>query len=64
MIDLSLDLILTILVLSFWFLFPLGTFLVIFLNDNELDELNVESGKRIPAKSRSAGSGRPRLIPH
>lgn len=35
MIDLSLELILTTLVLSFWFVFPLGMFYVVFAMDKK-----------------------------
>ncbi len=62
MIDLSMDLILTTLVLSFWFLFPLGTFLVLFQNDNELKE--EKSERPVPVKNRRTNTRRPRLIPH
>ncbi len=71
MIDHALDMILTIGVLSFWFLFPLGMFFAV----SQLDK-NSEQILRMPdhdeetfpernvAESKPVPTGRPRLLPH
>ena len=58
MIDLPLQMILTTIVLSFWFLFPVGMFLAISYMDNHSDQF-------VPAKNvernKTQTAGRPRL---
>lgn len=67
MIDIGLDLILTIVVLSFWFLFPIGMFLAV----SHLDKLreagtDAVTAKTVLRKRKSADYNRrrPTLIPH
>lgn len=79
MIDHSLDIILTVVVLSFWFLFPIGIFLSVAHVDKNtdqvvrLDKLRHDSTEarpevaaaKTPAKKRKPGDyRRPTLIPH
>lgn len=76
MIDHSLDMILTVVVLSFWFLFPIGMFLSVSHVDKNTDQIirldhlrhdstesEVVVAKKDTRKTRPV-SRRPTLIPH
>ncbi len=58
MIDLSLDFILTMIVLSFWFVFPVAMFFVIFYAENHNDDF-IPVKKVVAQKPRH--TGRPRM---
>ncbi|MES2526268.1 MAG: hypothetical protein V4598_04250 [Bdellovibrionota bacterium] len=59
MVELSLDYILTILVLTFWFVFPIAMFFVMFYAENHNDEF-IPMKKTVPQRPRQH-SGRPRM---
>ncbi len=65
MIDHGLDIILTIVVLSFWFLFPIGMFLAVSLMEKKSDQLGVSSANiNVRKKANDFNRRRPTLIPH
>ncbi len=59
MIELTLELILTTIVLSFWFLFPIGMFLAISYKDNHTEQF--VPAKKVVRKPQPQHAGRPRL---